>query len=81
MFGVEARSFLPNDQSDRGHLTRQREAGHRRPHAFGQQGLLEILERSCTDTGSHRSTLEDGFEIVVMVFIETTKHLGFLGTA
>jgi hypothetical protein len=51
------------------------------PTSFGQQRLVEILERSCTATGSRRSTLEDGFEIVVMVFIETTKHQGFLQTS
>ena len=38
---------------------------------LGQLRLVEILERSSTATGSRRSTLEDGFEIVVMVFIET----------
>ncbi len=41
--------------------------------SFGQQRLVEILERSCTATGSRRSTLEDGFEIVVTVFIETAN--------
>jgi hypothetical protein len=40
------RSFLPDRESDRRHLSRQGEASHRRLHPFPEQALVEIAERS-----------------------------------
>jgi len=49
IFGVEAHSFLPYDQYDRGNLSRQSQACHLRSHAFGHQGRVELLERTRFD--------------------------------
>jgi len=45
MFGVETNSFLPDEQSDRGHLACQRESRHVRLHASGSTSFVEIPER------------------------------------
>ena len=78
--GVETYSFLPDDQGDRGNLPRQGETSHRWSHPFGEQGLVKIAQRSIASAGSHGRTLEDILEIVVMVRIQPTKLLWFLGT-
>jgi hypothetical protein len=43
------------------------------PHLDQIERVVEVLERSCTATGSRRRTLEDGFEIVVIAFIQTAE--------
>src|SRR5713101_7746639 len=73
-------SFLPDDESDRRNLSRQGEASHCWLHAFGEQALVEIVEHSLAAAGHTRRTLEDGFHIVIMILIEPTQLLGFLGT-
>src|ERR1700730_14274980 len=73
-------SFLPKDESDRCNLSRQGEASHRRLHAFREQALVEIVERSRSAASHRRSTLEDGFHIVIMILIESTNLLGLLRT-
>src|SRR6202162_4192269 len=73
-------SFLPKDESDRCNLSRQGEASHRRLHAFREQALVEIVERSLAAAGHRRRTLEDGFHIVIMILIEPTNLLGFFRT-
>src|ERR1700686_1955155 len=78
--GVETYSFLPDDQSDRGNLPRQRGPSHRWSHPFGEQVLVKIAERSIAGAGPHGRTLEDILEIVVMVRIQPTKLRWFLGT-
>ena len=80
LFRVEMCSFLPDDESDRRYLSRQGEASHRRLHAFGEQSLVEIVERSLPAAGHRRRTLEDGFHIVIMILIEPTNLLGLLRT-
>jgi hypothetical protein len=80
MIGVEPRSFLPNDQCDRGNFPRQGETSHRWSHPFGEQGLVKIAERSIAGAGPHGRTLEAILKIVVMVRIQPTKLLRFLGT-
>ena len=49
-------------------------------HAFGEQALVEIVERSLAAAGHGRRTLEDGFQIMIMILIEPTQLLWFLGT-
>src|SRR5205807_196098 len=44
LLGVEAFSFLPNAQGNGSDLARQRQARHRRLHAFGQQTFIELTE-------------------------------------
>src|SRR5437762_2760433 len=78
-FSVETYSFLPDDQSDRRNLARQGKTRHRRLHSFGQQSLVEIVERPGTTAGLRGRALEDILEIVVVVVIETTNRQLFLG--
>ena len=49
-------------------------------HAFGEQALVEIVERSLAAAGHTRRALEDGFHIVIVILIEPAQLLGFLGT-
>src|SRR6266853_5113289 len=80
LFCVEMCSFLPQDESDRCNLSRQGESSHRWLHAFREQALVEIVERSLSAAGHRRRTLEDGFHIVIMILIEPTNLLGLLRT-
>ena len=80
MFSVEMRSFLPEDESDRRNLSRQCEARHGWLHPFPEQALVKILEWSLLATGHVGRTLKDVFHIVIMILIEPTKLLWFLGT-
>ena len=72
LFSVEICSFLPDDKSDRGYLSRQGEARNRWLHTFREQALVEIVERSLAVAGHTCGTLEDGFHIVIMILIEPT---------
>ena len=80
MIGVETYSFLPDDQCDRGNFPRQGETSHRWPPPFGEQVLVKIAKWSIAGASPHGRTLEDILEIVVMVRIQPTKLLWFLGT-
>src|ERR1700745_4108830 len=80
MLGVEAYSFLPDDQSDCRNLPRQGEASHRWLHPLGKQTLVKIVERPSGNGGHGSCTLEDIFEVVVVVRIQSTKLLRVLGT-
>src|ERR1035437_4569581 len=80
LFSVEMCSFLPDDESDRRNLSCQGEASHRRLHAFGEQALVEIVERSLPAAGHGRCTLEDGFHIMIVILIQPTNLLGLLRT-
>ena len=81
MFGVEAYSFLPDDQSDGRDLARHSETGHRRLRPFGDQSIVKIIQGTSTATGPRRRTFENVLEIVIAVFIEPTKLHWFLGTS
>ena len=50
-----------------------------RLHASGDAGLVKVLERSHGRGGSRRCTLEDIFQIVIMVFVEPADGHDFLG--
>src|SRR5712692_6830540 len=56
--GVEAHSSLPYDQHDGGNFPSQGQARHLRPHPLGQQGRVELLERTGLGRGDDRLTLE-----------------------
>jgi hypothetical protein len=71
MFGVETHSFLPDQQSDRRDLARQRESRHVRLHSAGQTSLVEILEWSGHGSREGGGALEDVFQIVIVIAIET----------
>ena len=74
MFGVEAYSFLPDDQRDRCNFARQRQASHLRPHPFGNESSIELLERASLGGGEGRGTLEQVLEIVIMIAVEPAKR-------
>src|SRR5207245_2987284 len=79
MFWVETNSFLPNEQSGGRDLTRQGEARQMRLHASGDAGLVKVLEGSHGRGGSRRCTLEDIFQIVIMVDVEPADGQDLLG--
>ena len=79
MFCVETRSFLPNQQSDGRDLARQGEPRQMRFHPAGDGSLVEVLERSSGSSRPRGCTLEDIFQIVVMVEVEPADGQDFLG--
>jgi len=81
MFGVEADSFLPDDQSNGGDLARYGETRHRRLRPFSEQSTVKLIQGASTAAGPRRRTFEDVLEIVIAVFIEPTKLHWFLGTS
>src|ERR1700694_1395240 len=80
LFGVETFSSLPKCQSNGRVLARQRQTSHLRLHPLGQQRRVEIVERSRTTAGPGGRTLENLFHLVIVISIQTTELLGFLGT-
>src|ERR1700687_1643167 len=79
LFCVETSSFLPKCQSNGRDLARWRQTSHLRLHPLGQQSRVEIMKRSGTTAGPGGRTLEDLFQLMVVVLIESTELLGFLG--
>jgi len=51
-----------------------------RLHASGDAGLVKVLERSHARGGSRCRTLEDIFQIVIMVDVEPANGQDLLGT-
>jgi len=80
MFGVETNSFLPDQQSDGRDLARQGEPRQVRFHASGNARLVKVLERSRGGGGSRRCTLEDIFQVVVVVDVEPADGQDLLRT-
>ena len=77
MFCVETYSFLPNQQSDGRDLARQGEPRHRAASSpRATQACVEVLERSRGRGGSRRCTLEDIFQIVIVVAVEPADRPG-----
>src|ERR1700692_2307618 len=78
--GVETYLLLPHDQRDRGNLPRQGQARHRGLPSLSQQSLVEIVQRASRGAGSHSCALENIFEVVVVIRIETAQCDGFVRT-
>src|ERR1700731_155976 len=81
MLGVEGNSFLPYDQHDRSNFPRQGQASHLRSHTFGNQGRVELLERTRFDRSDGGGTLKQVLQIVIAVSVESANRyllLGFL---
>ena len=74
MLGVEADSFLPNQQRDRCNFARQCETRHLRPHPFGNQSSVKLLERPGLGGSDDGCSLEDIFELVVMIAVEPAQR-------
>src|SRR5438093_13196759 len=64
MFGVERFSFLPDLQRDGGDLARQRQPGHFRSYALGQQSGVKLTEYSLAKASHRGVTLEQAFQFV-----------------
>jgi hypothetical protein len=73
MLGVEALYFLPNCQSNGGHLARQSQARHLRPNALSRQTIVRLLERSRLGSGQRGGTLEQVLQIVIVIAIQPTN--------
>src|SRR5215469_5587083 len=79
MFGVETYLLLPNDQSDGGDLARQGESCQIRLHSSSDASFVEILQRPRCGRGSRGRTLEDIFQIVIMVKVQPADGQGLFG--
>ena len=79
MLCVETYSFLPDEQCDGRDLARQGEARQVRFHSSGNTSFVEVLERTRGRGGSRRCTLEDIFQIVIMVDVEPADGQDLLG--
>src|ERR1700719_4659251 len=67
--GVETYLLLPDDQRDRGNLPRQGQACHRGLPPLSQQSLVEIVQRPTAAANSRCCSLENIFEVMVVVLI------------
>src|SRR5713226_9111882 len=78
--GVEAHSSLPYDQHDGGNFPSQGQACHLRPHPLGQQGRVELLERTGLGRGDDRRALKQILQIVIAIFVQPANQYGLLGS-
>src|SRR3989475_11422291 len=72
--GAEAYSFLPDQQRDRRDLARQGETRHLRLDPLSDQSLVKLLERTRLGSGQGRGTLEQIFEIVIVIAIQPANR-------
>src|SRR5271167_642659 len=79
LFSVETFLLFPKCQSDGRDLARQGQTSHLRLHPIGQQSRVEIAERPRSTAGPGGRTLEDLFHGMIVISIQTTELLGFLG--
>src|ERR1017187_2620556 len=79
LFGVETFLLFPKCQSNGRDLARQCQTRHLRLHALGQQTRVEIVEHSSATAGPGGRTLEDLFHLMVVISIQPTNLLRFLG--
>src|ERR1700681_588310 len=70
MLGVEAHSFLPYDQYDRGNLSGQSQARHLWSHTLGKQSRVELLEGARLAGSYGGRTLKQVLQIVIAVSVE-----------
>src|SRR5215469_15479889 len=76
MFGVETYLLLPDDQSDGGDLARQGESCQMQLHSSSDASFVEILQGSSGGSRSCGRTLEDIFQIVIVVEVQPADGLG-----
>src|ERR1700723_567138 len=79
LFGVETFLLFPKCQSNGRDLACQGQTRHLRLHALGQQSRVEIVERSPATAGPGGRALEDLFHLMVVISIQPTELLRFLG--
>jgi hypothetical protein len=80
MFRIETHSFLPNQQSDRSNLARQSKPCHVRLHSPRHASFVEILKRSAVGCRPSGRALEDVFQIMIVVAVQSADGRDFLGT-
>lgn len=73
LFWIETLSFLPNGQNNRRNLARDGQTGHRWPHPRGQQGSIEISEWAGRSAGPRGGALEQRFQLMIVILIETAQ--------
>ena len=73
MLGVEGNSFLPDDQRDRCNFARQRKSRHLRTDALGHQSRVKFLERPGLGGGDVGCSLENIFQLVIVVAVELAQ--------
>src|SRR5271157_4716367 len=79
LFGVETFLLFPKCQRNGRDLPRQRQTSHLRLHPVRQQSRVKITKWTRTTTSPGGRTLEDLFHLMVVISIQTTDLLGFLG--
>src|SRR4029077_2533121 len=79
LFDVETFLLFPKCQGNGRDLARECQTRHLRLHPLGQQTRVEIVERSSATAGPGGRTLEDFFHLMVVIAIQATNLLGFLG--
>src|SRR5712691_595067 len=79
LFGVETFLLFPKCQSNGRALACQGQTRHLRLHALGQQSRVEIVEWSPATAGPGGRALEDLFHLMVVISIQATELLRFLG--
>ena len=72
--GVEAYSFLPDDQGDRCDFACQGQPCHLRLYPFADLSIVKLLERPGLGGGNCRGTLEQIFEIVIVILVESANR-------
>src|ERR1700720_554261 len=80
LFGVETFLLFPKCQGNGRDLARQCQTRHLRLHSLGQQTRVEIVEWSPATAGPGGRALEDLFHLMIVILIQPTNLLGFLGT-
>src|SRR6202051_404292 len=79
ILSLETFLLFPKCQRNGRDLARQCQTRHLRLHALGQQTRVEIVERSPATAGAGGCTLEDFFHFMVVISIQPTNLLRFLG--
>src|ERR1700686_1975462 len=79
LFGVETFLLFPKCQGNGRDLARQCQTSHLRLHPLVQQTRVETVERSHATAGPGGRTLEDLFHLMVVISIQPTELLRFLG--
>ena len=74
MLGVEAHSFLPDEQRDGRHLARQSQTRHFRPDSFGYQRIVKLLERARLGSGHGGGALEKILQFVIVIAIQPANR-------
>src|SRR5260370_28939479 len=76
MLGVEAHSFLPNEERDRCNFACQCETCYFRLDSLGHQSSVKLLERPSLGGGDDGCALENVFEFVMVIAVQPAQRYG-----